>query len=329
MKVSLDVLRPRGVTRTDIECADFSANPIRAIEPEGDVGWACVKVSAGCANCYAEVLNQRFGTGRPFTADGMAGVQLRLDWGTAIRMLRVGRGRLATTACPTGRPKVFVGDMCDLFLGDSADLARGVTGVPSYLIDHVAVLCAIRPDVDWMWLTKRPARAAACFSRWTDDRWRTSAEVIRERLGPHLSASDLAALERPLPWPWANLWLGTSAETQPILNERLDALNRSGAWVRFLSCEPLLSPLAIPSGVLAPHWVIVGGESGPNARLAPLEWFTAFVEHLGALGVAVFVKQLGTRDGYSQKGGVWGEWPAGLRVRRWPLYPVGDQGDTA
>lgn len=73
--------------------------------------------------------------------------------------------------------------------------------------------------------------------------------------------------------------------------------------------------------------MIVGGESGPGARPMNLEWAYDIVDQCEAAGVAVFVKQLGTRPinylGHDfpikdRKGGNILEWPNRLRVRRMP-----------
>src|SRR5215218_1020216 len=65
-------------------------------------------------------------------------------------------------------------------------------------------------------------------------------------------------------WPLANVWLGTSIESDDYVR-RADALRAAPAATRFLSLEPLLGPL--PSLNLAHiDWVIVGGESGPGHR---------------------------------------------------------------
>jgi protein gp37 len=119
-----------------------------------------------------------------------------------------------------------------------------------------------------------------------------------------------------------NVWLGTSVEDQVRADERIPHLLATPAAIRFLSCEPLLGPLDLrpflahePDG----KWVIVGGESGPNARPFELDWGRSIVEQTRAAGVACFVKQLGSRVRMKdRKGGDPAEWPAELRVREWP-----------
>ncbi len=121
-----------------------------------------------------------------------------------------------------------------------------------------------------------------------------------------------------------NIWMGVSVEDSRNA-DRIEHLARTGAHVKFLSCEPLLGPLRHVSldGI---HWVIVGGESGVSARPCNKAWVRSIVEQCNAEGVACFVKQLGARateDGMScglqhSKGANPDEWPPDLRVRQYP-----------
>jgi protein gp37 len=111
-----------------------------------------------------------------------------------------------------------------------------------------------------------------------------------------------------------NVWLGTSIESDRYAF-RADHLRATPAAVRFLSCEPLLGPL--PSLDLSGiDWCIVGGESGPGARPMDLAWARDLVDRCRAAGVAVFVKQLGSRWGRSHHD--IGTWPEDLQVREMP-----------
>jgi protein gp37 len=72
------------------------------------------------------------------------------------------------------------------------------------------------------------------------------------------------------------VWLGTSVESEDYL-DRIDALRRVPARIRFISFEPLLGPISEPdlSGI---HWAIIGGESGPCVR--PMEaWWVEQLQH--------------------------------------------------
>lgn len=137
------------------------------------------------------------------------------------------------------------------------------------------------------------------------DAWREEAwEIIRAT--PHLTYQILT--KRPeriaahLPSDWgdgyANVWLGTSIENQRWMT-RFEELIAIRALVRFVSAEPLLGPLTF-STVSTPDelsrelaWLIVGGESGPNARPMRLDWARALRDECRASGVAFFLKQLG------------------------------------
>ena len=67
-----------------------------------------------------------------------------------------------------------------------------------------------------------------------------------------------------------NVWLGTSVEDGRVL-DRLDAIRRVPAAIRFVSLEPLIGSVA-KGDLTGIHWAIVGGESGPRAREMKPEW---------------------------------------------------------
>jgi protein gp37 len=67
-----------------------------------------------------------------------------------------------------------------------------------------------------------------------------------------------------------NIWAGVSIENSDYLY-RMDLLRETDAKVKWLSLEPLLS--ALPNMNLSGiNWVVVGGESGRNARPMLKEW---------------------------------------------------------
>jgi len=95
---------------------------------------------------------------------------------------------------------------------------------------------------------------------------------------------------RPVP---PNAWLGVTVENADAL-QRIDALRSiSGASVRFLSCEPLLSDLG-EMNLRGIDWVIAGGESGPLARPMKKEWLLHLKQQASAQRVSFFFKQWGT-----------------------------------
>ena len=71
-------------------------------------------------------------------------------------------------------------------------------------------------------------------------------------------------------------------------------------------------------------WVIVGGESGPGARVMNPDWTTGIIDQCRNAGVPVFVKQVGQRhDGWPStitgKGDDPAEWPIALRTQEFPI----------
>jgi len=90
------------------------------------------------------------------------------------------------------------------------------------------------------------------------------------------------------PWP-KNIWLGASIESARHL-DRLDHLRQSGAQVRFVSAEPLISAWGA-ADLTGIDWVIVGGESGPEHRPMPHTWAREIRDMCLAQDVAFFFKQ--------------------------------------
>lgn len=164
-----------------------------------------------------------------------------------------------------------------VFVNSMSDLFH--PHIPIAFVQQVFTVIAETPRHRYQVLTKRPLRA--------------------RRLAGQLS------------WP-ANLWLGTSIETDDY-TDRADHLRAVPAATRFLSLEPLLGPL--PGLNLAGiDWVIVGGESGPHARPLDPAWAEQLLDRCQTAGVAFFFKQWG---GPTPKAG-----GRTLRGRTWDQYPT-------
>ncbi|HEX5761878.1 MAG TPA: phage Gp37/Gp68 family protein [Solirubrobacterales bacterium] len=102
----------------------------------------------------------------------------------------------------------------------------------------------------------------------------------------------MVELADQLSWP-ANVWMGVSIENRRFV-DRADALREVPAAVRFISAEPLLGPLEdLDLGQI--DWLIAGGESGPRARPAKVEWIRGLRDRCEDEGVAFFFKQWGGR----------------------------------
>jgi protein gp37 len=114
------------------------------------------------------------------------------------------------------------------------------------------------PHLDWLLLTKRPQNIY---------------KMLPTMLGDG----------------WPNVWLGSTVENADE-ERRIRYLRDVPATVRFLSCEPLLSPICPDLSDI--HWVIGGGESGGGARQSDPGWFRALRDHCASQGIAYFHKQM-------------------------------------
>jgi protein gp37 len=100
----------------------------------------------------------------------------------------------------------------------------------------------------------------------------------------------LAELAPFLSWP-ENVWMGVTVENADCAF-RIQHLRGVNAAVRFLSLEPLLSPIP-EMDLTGIDWVIVGGESGPGARPMNAEWVRDVRSQCREANVPFFFKQWG------------------------------------
>jgi protein gp37 len=120
----------------------------------------------------------------------------------------------------------------------------------------------------------------------------------------------LAKLARQLSWT-PNIWMGVTVENADY-KYRIDDLRYSGAFIKFLSIEPLLGSV----GCLALRkidWVIVGGESGPGARPIVVDWVREIQDQCKVNDIPFFFKQWGgirkKKNGRILDGKTWDEFP--------------------
>lgn len=158
------------------------------------------------------------------------------------------------------RRKVFCASLADVFDNQ----------VPGGWRDDLWSLIKATPSLDWLLLTKRPQNIAKMLPV-------TSAWLV------------------PLPWPWPNVWLGTTVENQDEMAKRRSHLLSVPAAVHFLSCEPLLERIWLPATDSYWHsldWVICGGESGGGARLMDEKWARSLRDECAEMNIAFFMKQM-------------------------------------
>lgn len=172
------------------------------------------------------------------------------------------------------------------------------------------------------------------FDNEVPDEWRNELfALIRETpyLRWQLLTKRVGNVIKMVPAGWPNGFehVGVMAT---IVNQ--DEMDRDGpklmaveATWRGISYEPALGPLR---DLPAVDWLIVGGESGPQARPFHVTFARDAIAECRSKGIACFVKQLGrvqifgsipSRGLNDPKGGDWDEWPADLRVRQFPPAP--------
>src|SRR5436190_22297299 len=88
-----------------------------------------------------------------------------------------------------------------------------------------------------------------------------------------------------------HMWFGVSVE-DGSKKSRIRHLQAAPAGVRFLSIEPLIGPMG-KLDLTGIDWVIVGGESGPGARVMLADWAREVRDQCQASGVPFFFKQWG------------------------------------
>lgn len=255
---------------TKIEWCDHTFNP----------WWGCTKVSAGCKNCYASTFANRFG----------------VKWGPAAER-RVSSEKVWAEVMTWERAAAKAGTCAKVFCGSMCDWAEGLPmQIP--LLKRLFELIQATPNLRWLMLTKRPENIG----------------LIMAQIKPGYGVGWTLASEYP------NVWLGASVEDQHNADTRIPALLAHPASIHFLSAEPLLGEIDLgqwllsecdraendllelecePSGFAKSqakvNWVIVGGESGRNARPMHKQWASNIRSQLDLYGVPFFFKQ-------------WGEW---------------------
>jgi protein gp37 len=282
---------------TKIEWADHTFNP-----------WiGCTKISPACDNCYAErSMPAKFqgitwGSGQPRKRTSAEYWKQPLRWNKEAE-------RTGT------RPRVFCAS-----LADWAD-----NEVPVQWRIDLLNLIGQTPNLDWLLLTKRIGNARQMLD-----------EACRLGFGNAvLGWANNPLKSGPI---LENVWIGVTVCNQIEADRDIPKLLEVAAVRRFVSIEPLLGPVDLKQylashdfGVAPPtsraaqavkkieasrgrffiDWVIVGGESGPQARPMHPEWARSLRDQAVAAGVAFFFKQ-------------WGAWRPTWGLAKHLVYPDG------
>jgi protein gp37 len=288
--------------KTNIEWTDATWNPLRG----------CSRVSGGCRHCYAEGVAARIiamdrGRGVPEGEGSYDGLLAKGgQWNGQVKLVH----NLLDQPLRWTKPrKIFVNSMSDLFH----------ESVP---FDYIASVFNVMAFASWhifQVLTKRPRRALEFFA-WLEDHPERPVYDCQTLLSPGTAWQPLLLaahfgpslpkgykLDIAYQWPMPNVWLGVSVEDQASADERIPVLLEAPAAVHWLSMEPLLGPVNLLNiedqpGLRRIDWVVVGGESGPNARPMHPDWARAIRDQCEGACVPFLFKQ-------------WGEWVPGENVQ--------------
>ena len=299
--------------KTGIAWTDMTWNPVTG----------CTKVSEGCRHCYAERVWPRL-TASPGRYFGREFADVAVHSETLEIPLRKKRPR-----------RIFVNSMSDLFH----------ESVPDDFIDQVFAVMVMAKQHTFQILTKRPERMKAYMDLAYDKR----VHAIETRMLK--KSKEYETIDLPL----SNVWLGVSVENQKTLNERIPILLSTPAAFRWVSIEPMIGPVNFRwaswhktyeidpetgnesmnhlDGLRRLDWVVVGGESGSEARPMEEGWVRILIEQCREAAVPFFLKQLGSsfrnpaewkagsplKMGPSDRNGADPEeWAEDLRVREIP-----------
>ncbi len=287
--------------KTKIEWTDATWSPVTG----------CSVVSAGCKHCYAMKLAgtrlQHHPSRVGLTVDTKAGPvwtgEVRFNEQWIDQPIRWKRPRM-----------VFVCAHADLFH----------ESVPFEWIDKVFAVMALAPQHTFQVLTKRPERMRDYFRSFSEKAAESRGFNVcawADQVLGGISDEQVAAIGST-PKGLPNVWLGVSVEDQAAADERIPLLFDTPATVRWISAEPMLGPVdlkrwaydreeAIRNAMNSPaaynreqaedgirrplDWVVVGGESGPNARPMHPDWARSLRDQCAVAGVPFMFKQ-------------WGEW---------------------
>ena len=230
----------------------------------------CTKISTGCKNCYAETMAKRL------KAMGVKGYENEFDLTLQPERLNIPWKRRIPSM-------YFVCSMSDLFH----------ESVPFSYIDKVfdqMALCCGRHT--FQVLTKRPER----MLKW----WKQTLALNEHRYLP-------------------NVWLGITTENQEEYNKRIDPFMEIGPyqvrnnekqcyWTKFISIEPMLSPISLTEDAKYIDQVIVGGESGSGKRPMDIDWVWDLNRQCLIKDIPFFMKQIDKVKPI----------PPGLMIRQYP-----------
>lgn len=322
----------------------------------------CEQVDADCRACYAMGIAARFAQDRVVARREEDGAPMETKPGHYAGLARLSPGRRLPqwTGKVRLRPDVLDAMFWRLlraraprrqFLCSMGDIFHAE--VPDDFLDEVFARIAILESRRALTpsghiarsgeghhpmylLTKRPDRAAEYTNapdverRIEDRALAFIQEIGRHAIGEYgrgrysKMRASLVGFTMPR-WPLRSVAIITSAGTQAGVDTRVKQLLDVNAAVLGVSVEPMTAPVDLSLYLGEVGWVIVGGESGDDARPCELSWIENVAAQAKRAQTLLFVKQLGNvlaaKLGREGKGGKIEDLPPHLRVRQFPRIP--------
>lgn len=268
---------------TKIEWCDETINPF--------IG--CSKCSTGCNSCYAERIAARM-VHNPKIAHLYENTVEDGRWTGHINYNLKSLEKIASFRKPR---KIFIGSMSDIFHEN----------VSQYMFEKVFRYISSFQQHTFILLTKRP-------------------DIMKKRMEDLFMLYKAKKLDFNSPfyhWPLKNLWLGVTVCNQLEAEEKIPKLLTIPAAIRFVSIEPMVEAIdliqldcfscyppfgrftfdclrGISKGKFIINynenkldWVIVGGETGPNARPMNPEWVYSIRDQCVSTNTPFFFKRWG------------------------------------
>lgn len=289
--------------KTTISWTDETDNVVVVMNRETgkQAGWYCQKSSPGCQNCFAQAINMsgRFnGNGLPYVIPKNGGSfdEVQKWLGSMGLELSLRHEILDGWKRKKAPKRRFVNSMTDTF---------GEFVPDSWIMDILEAQFRAPSNQTFLNLTKR-------------------AERMRDMVFAFLEKHRLGRMP-------GNMQFIVSAANQHWLEKRIAPLTQLPATIG-LSLEPLIGPIDLSA--LEPFWVdwvIIGGESGENARPFNLQWAKDIIHYCQTAGIACFMKQMGENPywggagiedykvSFPGKGEDPDEWPSSFQVREYPV----------
>ncbi len=277
----------------------------------------CTKVGPGCDHCYAEALDKRhrwggathWGAGVPRYRTSESLWHHPVAWNAKPFYQCLSCGHRFS---PPGKKEGFV--TCPKCSPTHGKLTQDHVEASALRQVRRRVFCASLADV---FDNEAPAE-------WRADLWRLIRAtpaidwlLLTKRIGN-------VAKMHPGGF-YGNVWLGATVVNQEEADRDIPKLLAvNGVAKRFVSYEPALGPVDWLR-FRGLDWIIVGGESGNQARPFRWDWARSAIAQCRQIGAAPFMKQTGTdltllyeRAQKARNGDDPAEWPAELRVQEFP-----------